>query len=69
MFLPDNINLFLFRFKAVFSYSATNEDEVELQIGDIVHVLEQCDDGWFVGTSQRTGAFGTFPGNYVAPCS
>ena len=33
--------------------------------GDIVYVMEQCDDGWFVGTSQRTGIFGTFPGNYV----
>ena len=34
--------------------------------GDIVYVMEKCDDGWFVGTSQRTGIFGTFPGNYVA---
>ena len=33
--------------------------------GDIVYVMEKCDDGWFVGTSQRTGIFGTFPGNYV----
>ena len=34
--------------------------------GDVVYVMEKCDDGWFVGTSQRTGIFGTFPGNYVA---
>ena len=33
--------------------------------GDVVFVMEKCDDGWFVGTSQRTGIFGTFPGNYV----
>ena len=55
--------------------------QVELHEGDIVYVMEKCDDGWFVGTSQRTGEtsvlkkiisfffcsgiFGTFPGNYV----
>jgi Variant SH3 domain len=39
---------------------------VELKEGDIVYVMEKCDDGWFVGTSQRSGIFGTFPGNYVA---
>ena len=38
---------------------------MELHEGDIVYVMERCDDGWFVGTSQRTGIFGTFPGNYV----
>ncbi|XP_066932495.1 sorbin and SH3 domain-containing protein 1 homolog isoform X2 [Clytia hemisphaerica] len=53
--------------KAVYTYKPTNEDEVELNIGDIVHVLEKCDDGWFIGTSGRTGVFGTFPGNYVTP--
>jgi len=29
--------------------------------------MEKCDDGWFVGTSERTKDFGTFPGNYVLP--
>ncbi|KOB76385.1 CAP isoform A, partial [Operophtera brumata] len=29
--------------------------------GDTVYVLEKCDDGWYVGSSQRTGRFGTFP--------
>lgn len=26
-----------------------NEDELELREGDIVDVMEKCDDGWFVG--------------------
>ena len=42
-----------------------NDDELELEEGDIVLVMEKCDDGWFVGTSTRTHMFGTFPGNYV----
>ena len=53
------------RFRALYNYKPQNEDEVELCEGDIVYVMEKCDDGWFVGTSQRTGIFGTFPGNYV----
>ncbi|XP_039555790.1 sorbin and SH3 domain-containing protein 2 isoform X3 [Passer montanus] len=42
-----------------------NEDELELREGDVIDVMEKCDDGWFVGTSRRTKLFGTFPGNYV----
>ena len=55
------------RFRAVFSFTPTNEDELALAEGDEVLVLEKCDDGWFVGTSSRTNMFGTFPGNYVKP--
>uniref|UniRef100_A0A1A9US85 SH3 domain-containing protein n=1 Tax=Glossina austeni TaxID=7395 RepID=A0A1A9US85_GLOAU len=49
----------------LYKYQPQNSDELELFEGDLVHVLEKCDDGWYVGTSQRTGCFGTFPGNYV----
>ncbi|XP_065370073.1 serine-rich adhesin for platelets isoform X10 [Calliphora vicina] len=52
-------------YRALYKYRPQNSDELELQEGDVVHVLEKCDDGWYVGTSQRTGCFGTFPGNYV----
>lgn len=49
----------------LYPFAPQNEDELELLAGDVVHVVEQCDDGWFVGTCERTNAFGTFPGNYV----
>uniref|UniRef100_UPI00398E94F8 sorbin and SH3 domain-containing protein 1 isoform X48 n=1 Tax=Pristiophorus japonicus TaxID=55135 RepID=UPI00398E94F8 len=54
-------------FQALYSYVPQNEDELELREGDIVEVMEKCDDGWFVGTSRRSKQFGTFPGNYVKP--
>ncbi|XP_060710194.1 sorbin and SH3 domain-containing protein 1 isoform X23 [Hemiscyllium ocellatum] len=54
-------------FQALYSYVPQNEDELELREGDIVDVMEKCDDGWFVGTSRRSKQFGTFPGNYVKP--
>ncbi|XP_072113868.1 sorbin and SH3 domain-containing protein 2-like isoform X7 [Mobula birostris] len=52
-------------YQAMYSYNPRNEDELELKEGDIVEVMEKCDDGWFVGTSRRSKFFGTFPGNYV----
>nr|XP_055026400.1 sorbin and SH3 domain-containing protein 1 isoform X8 [Misgurnus anguillicaudatus] len=52
-------------FQALYNYVPQNDDELELQEGDLVNVMEKCDDGWFVGTSKRTKQFGTFPGNYV----
>ncbi|XP_035580073.1 sorbin and SH3 domain-containing protein 1 isoform X32 [Zalophus californianus] len=57
----------IFSYQALYSYTPQNDDELELRDGDIVDVMEKCDDGWFVGTSRRTRQFGTFPGNYVKP--
>uniref|UniRef100_A0A671XMJ9 Sorbin and SH3 domain containing 1 n=1 Tax=Sparus aurata TaxID=8175 RepID=A0A671XMJ9_SPAAU len=60
---PNRLNCGIFQ--ALYSYVPQNEDELELKEGDLVSVMEKCDDGWFVGTSKRTKQFGTFPGNYV----
>ncbi|XP_014190589.1 sorbin and SH3 domain-containing protein 1 isoform X5 [Haplochromis burtoni] len=60
---PNRLNCGIFQ--ALYSYVPQNDDELELQEGDLVSVMEKCDDGWFVGTSKRTKQFGTFPGNYV----
>lgn len=62
--VPDD-DLALCRYRAVFAYRPQNDDELELLEGDEVYVMERCDDGWYVGTSNRTAMFGTFPGNYV----
>ncbi|XP_050429500.1 uncharacterized protein LOC126838814 isoform X3 [Adelges cooleyi] len=52
-------------YRALYNYKPQNNDELELREGDVVFVMEKCDDGWYVGSSKRTGCFGTFPGNYV----
>uniref|UniRef100_A0A672UL70 Sorbin and SH3 domain containing 1 n=1 Tax=Strigops habroptila TaxID=2489341 RepID=A0A672UL70_STRHB len=61
----DAASYTLVSYQALYSYTPQNDDELELRDGDIVDVMEKCDDGWFVGTSRRTRQFGTFPGNYV----
>ncbi|EDV25610.1 uncharacterized protein TRIADDRAFT_55897 [Trichoplax adhaerens] len=57
------------RYRAFYPYAPEKEDELELMVGDIIIVKEKCDDGWFVGSSTRTGLYGTFPGNFVEPVS
>lgn len=49
----------------MYDYTPCNDDEMCLHEDDVVEVMERCDDGWFVGLNQRSGQFGTFPGNYV----
>uniref|UniRef100_A0A8C7ED32 RING-type E3 ubiquitin transferase n=1 Tax=Nothoprocta perdicaria TaxID=30464 RepID=A0A8C7ED32_NOTPE len=45
----------------------TKNDELELRKGEMYRVIEKCQDGWFKGTSLRSGMSGVFPGNYVTP--
>ncbi|XP_040482466.1 vinexin isoform X1 [Ursus maritimus] len=64
---PNTTQIHWTPYRAMYQYRPQNEDELELREGDRVDVMQQCDDGWFVGVSRRTQKFGTFPGNYVAP--
>ncbi|XP_029793310.1 vinexin isoform X3 [Suricata suricatta] len=64
---PNTTQIHWIPYRAMYQYRPQNEDELELREGDQVDVMQQCDDGWFVGVSRRTQKFGTFPGNYVAP--
>lgn len=52
-------------YRAVYPYQPQKDDELQLFTNDIIFVVERCDDGWYIGTSLRTGEFGIFPGNYV----
>ncbi|XP_043918674.1 CD2-associated protein isoform X2 [Protopterus annectens] len=51
--------------KAVYSYEATNDDELSLKDGDIVLVLSKDtgEPGWWRG--ERNGKEGVFPDNFV----
>ncbi|XP_067356046.1 myc box-dependent-interacting protein 1b isoform X4 [Channa argus] len=68
---------FLYKVKAVHDYTATDGDELELKIGDIVLVLgfdnaEEQDDGWLLGLKEShwlqkkdISAKGVFPENFT----
>ncbi|KAJ3089392.1 Vinexin [Quaeritorhiza haematococci] len=51
----------------VHNYAPQRSDEVELLVGDIVHVRACYGDGWCEGTNQRTNVTGFFPKTYLAP--
>jgi hypothetical protein len=51
------------RAKAMYDYQASGSDEISLREGDIIIVLEQHPDGWWLG--ELNGKRGLFPGNYT----
>lgn len=51
--------------RAKFAYKPRQRDELELVPGDLLVVMHECDDGWFVGSSHTSKLVGTFPGNFV----
>ncbi|KAM8789218.1 LOW QUALITY PROTEIN: E3 ubiquitin-protein ligase SH3RF3 [Rhynchonycteris naso] len=63
--VPLPLNVYL----ALHAYKPQKSDELELCKGEMYCVLEKCQDGWFKGTSLRSGLSGVFPGNYVTPAS
>jgi hypothetical protein len=54
-------------FRARYAYKPRQRDELELTVGDILVVVQECDDGWMIGSSYTTKQTGTFPGNFVEP--
>ncbi|XP_045155113.1 SH3 domain-containing protein 21 [Echinops telfairi] len=49
--------------KVNFNYSPEQADELKLQAGEIVEVLKEIEDGWWLG--QKNGQLGAFPSNFV----
>ncbi|XP_021359394.1 uncharacterized protein LOC110454287 isoform X2 [Mizuhopecten yessoensis] len=49
--------------KVLFSYEPENEDELKLDVGNIVEILKQDEEGWWEGSVN--GKTGMFPSNFV----
>lgn len=49
--------------KALYAYAATEADELGLQPGDIVTIINKDNEGWWEGACK--GKKGLFPSNYV----
>lgn len=52
------------RFKAVYSYTQNNNDELTLAVGDIIEFLGEVEEGWWRG--KLAGKIGVFPSNFVS---
>ncbi|XP_076008682.1 SH3 domain-containing protein 21 [Genypterus blacodes] len=49
--------------EVAFAYSPLNEDELELVVGETVDIINEIEDGWWMGV--RRGKVGAFPSNFV----
>lgn len=53
------------RYRAVYDYTAADEDEVSFVDGDVIVDVQQIDEGWMYGRVERTNQQGMLPANYV----
>ncbi|XP_028268535.1 LIM and SH3 domain protein 1 [Parambassis ranga] len=53
------------RYRAVYDYTAADDDEVSFMDGDVIVDVQQIDEGWMYGRVERTGQQGMLPANYV----
>ncbi|CAN9505440.1 unnamed protein product [Ophioblennius macclurei] len=53
------------RYRAVYDYTAADDDEVSFLDGDVIIDAQQIDEGWMYGRVERTGQGGMLPANYV----
>ncbi|XP_060114584.1 SH3 domain-containing protein 21 [Heteronotia binoei] len=49
--------------QVTFPYTPAKEDELELCPGELVQILEEIEDGWWLG--KKSGKLGAFPSNFV----
>uniref|UniRef100_A0A4W4EQF5 SH3 domain-containing protein n=1 Tax=Electrophorus electricus TaxID=8005 RepID=A0A4W4EQF5_ELEEL len=49
--------------EVAFAYTPTNEDELELIVGETIEILREIEDGWWMG--KKHGKIGAFPSNFV----
>lgn len=52
--------------RANFSFMGENSDELSIVKGDIVTVVEEIDEGWWIG--ELNGSRGMFPAKFVGAC-
>ena len=52
-------------FKALYDYTAADDDEISFMEGDIIVQAQPVGGGWYFGVVESSGASGMLPGNYV----
>ncbi|VDM00727.1 unnamed protein product [Schistocephalus solidus] len=53
--------------RVMFQYTPEQPDELELQVGEIIQVLDRnlSEEGWWRGQNVKTKKMGVFPDNFV----
>lgn len=63
---PTTTSSALIKYKAIFAFDATRDDELSIKEGDIINVdlTFKTDEGWLYGELQ--GRIGVFPADFTA---
>ncbi|KAI9999976.1 hypothetical protein NQD34_011819, partial [Periophthalmus magnuspinnatus] len=51
------------RCEVVYAYAPQNQDELELCVGEVIEIMNEIEDGWWMGI--KNGKVGAFPSNFV----
>jgi len=67
--LPPGV---LYKVKASYKYQAEDVDELNFEVGEIMHVVpyedpEEQEEGWLMGIKEANGQKGMFPANFTRP--
>merc|ERR1712038_562275 len=67
--LPPGV---LYKVKASYKYQAEDVDELNFEVGEIVHVVayedpDEQEEGWLMGIKESNGQKGMFPANFTRP--
>eukprot|EP00066_Takifugu_rubripes_P014110 XP_011603376.1 PREDICTED: SH3 domain-containing protein 21 [Takifugu rubripes] len=49
--------------EVTFTYNPVNPDELQLNVGEIIEIIREIEDGWWMGV--KDGKMGAFPSNFV----
>ncbi|XP_056900706.1 SH3 domain-containing protein 21 [Takifugu flavidus] len=49
--------------EVTFTYNPMNPDELQLNVGEIIEIIREIEDGWWMGV--KDGKVGAFPSNFV----
>jgi len=55
--------------KATFDYTAEQQDELGLTIGQFIRIIKKEEGGWWEGQIEGSDKRGWFPDNFVEPCT
>ena len=66
-FAGSRVGKVQFYARVTFAYEADNEDELSLDVGKVIEVLGDVEDGWWKG--RFGGKEGVFPENFVEKLS
>ncbi|XP_045599306.2 tyrosine-protein kinase Src42A isoform X1 [Procambarus clarkii] len=52
-------------YEALYSYKATREGDLSINEGDVLEILAEEGDGWWMAANTRTGTTGYVPSNFI----